>query len=420
MTPLFRSLYQKGFFHLLSVKFLTQFLGFGSIVVVARFLSPVELGEIRILQSYAMVFSVIATFGLSTSVLKKCSENLHPTEKVRVLRLAVMWGAGISLFIYALTAFLASTGVLTSSAHLSQWLIIYALIIPFAALTDILIAYLQALKRIREMARAQAVIKAQAFILIILSTWIWGFAGFVYSAIAAYVIGLLPLVRHTGTSFLRAESIPAPAGFVSIAVFSLLSNSLSMVGKFADIFILDYFSPHREEIGYYALATLFVFAAMQVTATVQTISTPYLSERATDPATFKRNVLRTQQQTFIMSFAVAAGVYLAGYLLIRFYYGVEYEPMLTYLPILLLKFIIWSAYAVIGIALLGLGLMKYNFVTVGLTTPLGLIISYVFLITFGVVGVAWGQVLTAVPGLLITYYFYRKALKLRFGHNSGD
>ncbi len=68
-------LYSKGFFHLLSVNFLAQFLGFGTVLIFPKLLTAVEIGQLRILQTYTGLFAVLAGFGLSTSLLKYCAED---------------------------------------------------------------------------------------------------------------------------------------------------------------------------------------------------------------------------------------------------------------------------------------------------------------------------------------------------------
>jgi len=176
------------------------------------------------------------------------------------------------------------------------------------------------------------------------------------------------------------------------------------------MFILDHFSPDRDAIGYYALATLFLFGAVQVTATVQQVWTPYLTERADEESWFRKQVRRIQLRTIFLSIGVSLLVVIAAYVLVHLYYGTEYIPTVTYLSILILKYILWSAYAVMGIALLGLGLMKYNFIVVAITTPIGLLLSYLLLQSIGITGVAWAQVITAALGLIMTVFYYKKAL----------
>jgi O-antigen/teichoic acid export membrane protein len=408
-----RSIYEKGFFHLLSANFLHQFLGFGILLIVAKFLTPVELGEIRILQSYTAVFTVFAVFGSSTAVLKICSENRPMHEREGILLLAIRRSAVTTLLSFGVLALFAGTGILTPSPHLGLWLIVYALLMPFSVGTELLMAFLQALKKIKKMATTHAIIKLQAFIVIIVCTYVWGFRGFIFASITAYVIGFIPLLRATGTSFLSAQRIPAPAGFFALAWFSVLSNGIGMIGKFGDIFILDHFSVDRSGIGYYALASLFMYGAIQVTATVQSISTPYLSERARELEWFRSKVKSTQIQMAFLSLGVAAGLLGVAYVLIHFFYGIEYLATLSFLPILLVKYVIWSCYAVMGVALLGLGYMKYNLIVVSVVTPVGILASYILLQSHGIHGVAWGQVIAGCIGFFLTLYLYMKAVRIR-------
>jgi len=413
---LLRSAREKGFFELLCVNFLTQFLGFGTILLVAKFLTPLEIGEIRILQSYAAVFAILAGFGLNTTVLKNCSENRDDQDRQRILRAAFgrsLIATGIALLVLI---GLCMGGLMTSSRHLSVWMIVYAVAIPFSVTTNILIAFLQASKRIRQMAFSQAVIKAQSFVVIVVGTWQWGFKGFVFATIASHAAGLAPLLRYVGLRFLRAGAGALPGDFTHIAVCSLLANGLGVIGRYADIFILDHFAQDRIAIGCYAFASMIAFGASQVTSTIQVIATPYFSENAQDAAWFRSRLLNYQLRTTALSIAVALAAYGLGVLLVTKVYSASYQPMLTYLPILLLRYVVWSSYAVIGVALLGLGFVRYNSAVVAVSTPLGLVLSYILLQRMGTTGVAWAQVSSALAALVALLWASRLAMRRKFGH----
>ena len=89
MFQYFRSLitniYSKGFFHLLSANYLIGFIGFASQLLVVKFLTPTEMGYIKLIQSYLAVFIIFAGFGFNTAILKICSEQIEITVKQKIL-----------------------------------------------------------------------------------------------------------------------------------------------------------------------------------------------------------------------------------------------------------------------------------------------------------------------------------------------
>ncbi|MEM5641531.1 hypothetical protein AAHB52_05365 [Bacillus toyonensis] len=58
-----------------------QFLGFGSIILVAKFINPESMAQIRSLQTYLTLAVILGTFGLDTAILKFCAEREKTTKK---------------------------------------------------------------------------------------------------------------------------------------------------------------------------------------------------------------------------------------------------------------------------------------------------------------------------------------------------
>jgi O-antigen/teichoic acid export membrane protein len=191
----------------------------------------------------------------------------------------------------------------------------------------------------------------------------------------------------------------------------VLANGVSAIGQYTDIFILDHFAISRAEIGYYSLATIFIIGATQITGTVQVIATPYFSERSQDPAWLRAQLVKHQGRLAGVSVVVALVVYVLAWGLIPRVYGAPYHAALPYLSILLVKYVVYSSYALTGVALLGMGLVRYNFFVVAVSTPLGFIASYFLLQRFGVAGVAWAQVGANCISFLMVVILMRVALR---------
>lgn len=387
---------EKGFFNLLFVNFLNQFLSFGTLLLVAKFLTPEEFGGLKIIQSYTASFLILASFGLNSALLKLCSENRSQEEKSGILRLVIIWSSISTVFSLILLFAFSTLGFITSSQSLTKWLMIYACSIPLQVLTGNFIVYLQANKKIKQMARSQAIVKIQSVILIIGSTWLWGFKGYIISSILAYALGLWPYLQQIGIRFLNSSLNKYPERLFQFAIFSVLANFVTQLGQISDVFILDHFFENRELIGSYALALIFITAASQVTGTVQSITTPYFSEHAENENWMRQHLFVNQTRMALLSIFVAVLVFVAAAILIPLIYGSEYAQTLSFLSILLLKYIVWSSCAVIGSTLLGLGLMHYNFFIAAIVTPISYILAYFFFQSYSIIGVAWSQVISAI------------------------
>jgi O-antigen/teichoic acid export membrane protein len=408
------TLRKKGFFHLLSANFLTQLLAFGTSLLVAKFLNPVELGETKILQSYVVLFMVFAGSGFNSVALKYCSEERTQQNKEFLLRFSFISTLMTTSLVLLIMASLARYGIITQTPRLSTWLMIFAIIIPFNVITDLLTIYLQAQKKIKEMSRVQAINRIIIFILVVACTALWGFSGFILGSVAAGILGVVAPFYNVKLGFFNAPHSSLPNTMYSLALFGALAASVTSLGLYGDIFILDHFVSNRVTIGYYSLATYFTLAAMQVTMTIQTILIPYFSLHWQDKAWYEKNLARSQLLTSLLSIVISAGILVAAWLLIRFVYGPSYQSTLIYLIVLILRYILFSSYAIISAALVGLGLVRFNFLAVAISTPLGLLLSYFMQINYGALGVAWAQVAGALITLVIELFLIRIALKNHF------
>lgn len=402
---------EKGFFHLLTVNLFSQALSFITLMLVAKFLSAAEYGDLKVLQTYVNIFVVVATFGFNSSALKLCSENRSEEERTAIFQNALKRVAITTTLTLLGAVLLSSFGWITSSAFLSKWLIVYLAIVPIDVFTGLLTVYLQAQKRFRKMAQAQAIFRIQSIPLILLGTWRWGFAGFIIASILSHAIGLWPFLRYSGLEIYKKFTIAIPSELMSYATFSFLAQILSQIVTNGDILILDHFSTDRENIGFYSLALLFILAGTLVTQTVRSITTPYFSEHSNDLHWVRTQLRKNQLRMIFFSIAIALGTYLGSRVVIPLFYGPTYRQAIIYLGILLVGFTIQGAYAILSSAITGLGKMNYTFIIAALSAPVELGLTFISLKHYGFIGVAWSQVITALFALILHIIFIQTALR---------
>lgn len=399
---------EKGFFHLLGSNFLISFLGFGTVIFVSKLLEPTEIGNVKLIQAYAAFFIMLGTFGYNISTLKLCSEKRTKVDKLKIFSLSTKRIILFSIISVLLMSGLSYYGLLSNDATVSRWLIVYSLVIPFAALGYNFVAYFQAIKEIKKMAKLQVIVRLQFIVIIIFSTYLFGFIGLIYSTILSYIIGMVVYLKSTGFRFLKfintKDRFPK---FEHFAIFTLLGNLITLIGQYSDMYLLDYLEPDRDLIGFYSLATVFFMGAIVVIGTVQSIVTPYFSEKENDKSWQKKVWIKYQSLAILVSLFVAISMYVLISLLVEFYFGNTYIQIKEFVLLLMVKFLVWSTYAVTGSAMAGLGKIKQGFYLVLFSVPVSILLGYYLYHIYGVNGVVYGQIIiNFVVMLIITGYMW--------------
>jgi O-antigen/teichoic acid export membrane protein len=415
ILQLFANIAKKGFFHLLSANFIIGFLGFGSQLLVAKFITPIELGQIKAIQSFIGVGTILAGFGFNTAVLKLCSEKRYLEERAFIFKQNFYYTIVPILLVLAGFFCLAKLGLLSPDKAINKWLPFFMLVIPALVYTSLIMVYLQALKEIQLMAKVQVFIHTFGFIILIPATYFYGLIGFIFSTIFIGYIALLPLLNLVKDSFAVKIKVKAvfPQSFF-FAKWSVAGNVIATIGQFMDIFMLNYLIKDRVSFGYYGLATIFIIGLNYITSTVQSIATPYFSDKSDDKKEFLRVLTKYENLMILLALGVSIIAFLIIPPFIEIVYGNSYAPAGIYFRILVLKYFFWSCYALFGVAILGLGKMKYNFLSVSISVPISLILSYFFITSYGVIGAAVAQAAAYFITLIIILYMIKHVIKVHF------
>ena len=415
ILQLFANITGKGFFHLLSANFIIGFLGFGSQLLVAKFLTPIELGQIKAMQSFIGVGTILAGFGFNTAVLKLCSEKRSSEERAFIFKQNFYYTIVPVFLVLAGLFCLAKLGLLSPDKTINKWLPLYMLVIPATVYTSLIMVYLQALKKIQLMARMQVFIRMFGFIILIPATYFYGLIGFILSAIFIGYIALIPLLSLVKDSFVAKVKVKAvfPQSFY-YAKWSAGANVISTIGQFVDIFMLNYLIKDRVSFGYYGLATIFIIGLNYITSSVQSIATPYFSEKSDDKKEFLRVLKKYEKLMILLALCVSIIAFLIIPPFIEIVYGNSYAPAGIYFRILVLKYFFWSCYALLGVAILGLGKMRYNFLSVSISVPVSLVLSYFFITSYGTIGAAVAQAIAYFITLIIVLYMTKHVIKIHF------
>ena len=170
---------KKGFFYLFATNGLIVVIGFVSQLFVAGILDPIDIGRIKIMQTYIILASLLGGFGFNTSLLKLASEQRSEEEKVDLLHLSMLVATVSFLLLYLVLFFLSKTSLISNDPKIARLFPYYALFLLPLNIQSMQLAYYQAIKEIKKMAVIQFYVKLISVGLIIVITYFYKLEGYI-------------------------------------------------------------------------------------------------------------------------------------------------------------------------------------------------------------------------------------------------
>lgn len=407
-----RAMGASGYLHVLSANAALQFLGFLSVLLVARMLEPVELALVRSTQAYFAVFAILAACGMTAPILRYCADlSSSASFRKGLMEIALKRTLAVSCAVVIVLVALCFLYVEDRDA-LATYLV-FVLMLPAFSVTSLFYVYLQAEQRFAVLARAQVTIKLASVAVIVLATSFWGLEGFLIATLLAAYIAVAPLWKACGVS-LSAPSIARaarPGDFDRLAVLSVVGMGLTTLATSADFMLLQFVGADRHAVGLYSLATIFLAAAMTITGAFQSVVTPKFTGLLASPNAFREKLRRWSFQALLLGLGSAVCCFVVARLLEELFFDGKYSGFSALLAVLLVKHVIWSSYAVAGAALVGAGILGSGVKISMVTTVLAFAIGYPLCLHFGVLGAAWMHVVVAGVSLLLVWFAQRAALQ---------
>jgi O-antigen/teichoic acid export membrane protein len=406
---------KKGFFHLLSSNILLKIVGSVSTLLVVKWLTPEELGQIATMRAITQIAFIVATFGFNTSILKLCSELRPVEEKAYIFRKNLLYTASSIFIVLIILYLLAKFSVLSPDEKINDLLPYFMLSIPAGVILNLFVSYLQAMKQIKEIATVNIYARFINLTAIILLTYFWGLNGYIFALV---VLGyfILPLIYRYLKDLIK-NPIVVENTFSSsffLAKWSVAANSITTVGNFMDVLMLNFLTLDRDEFGYYSAAALFMVPVREITKTVRDIALPYFSEKQNNREEFFRVLKKYKRLMFLLAIGVAVAGSIAIPIFVKLFYGEEYANTSIYFMILAVGFIFHSNAALIATSVIAVGKMRYNFFSSSIYVPLSLGLNYFFISYIGVIGAAIAQTTASLISMIVIILLSSRGLTEHF------
>lgn len=372
-----------------------QGVAFVTVLVVARYLAPEEFALVRLALAYVAIATVLAAGGITAPVLRYCADvALQDADRRSLLGVSVRRVVVISLVV--LGAALAWVAWWPEDPLQATVYAAYALQLPGLAVASLVLVYLQAVQRFRALALYQVAIRLAALLLSVVAVVVWGLTGLLAAAGLVAYLSCVPLLALARPQWRPAAGFRVPKDFSSLAFYSVFGTVVTAIGQYADLIILDVIETPKAAIAVYSLATVFFFAALAVGGAVQSVATPMFTGLMHEPEQFRSRLLRWSAMLALAAIPISAVLVGLAWVVETRVLGSDYAGLSDLLAILMLKYFLWSTFAVGGAALVGVGSIRKGAWIAVLGTITTIAIGLPLCERYGVLGAAWTQVIVTV------------------------
>ncbi|MBI1362973.1 MAG: oligosaccharide flippase family protein [Proteobacteria bacterium] len=397
------NLLHSGFLHTFAANFLTNMLAFGSVLVVAYFLTPADIADIRLMQAYTIIGITLASLGYTTGLLKACAESDDKALEEAYLKRVTRHTLLAALAYCAVLLALVEGGVIAlSSANLHTYLPPMLLTIPMAVLIENIRNFLLAKKAFKAAANAQINVRILTFFIVIGASWAFGLAGFVAATLLAYAFGAARFLRESGLGFIRRPRVDFPDYFVRFSLFAMFGNLFVIIASYGDMFLLDATSIDRDLLGAYALASVLLGGLMVVTASVQTILLPDMLKNQSNRAWLRAHFIEKQLKLGAVSVVLALLGWAGVAVFFPLVYGADYALTPALFGGMCVQYVLVSCGTLGGSVMMGLGRTSVNTAVAGIALLAGFVFAYLVMPAYGIWGMVYGKILYGALICLLT------------------
>lgn len=407
----FANIAGKGFIDLLTSNYLIQIVSFASQLFVAWIMVPADIGRIKVMQTYLNLAIILGGMGFNSAILKTCSEAREEGEKKHLYISAYKYTLIVTVFVYLLLLLLSGFKLISTDNNTNKYMISYSLLLFPMTLVNLDIAYIQALKKIKQMARIQQVTKLMTVLLIVIATYFYKMEGYIISLLLGSLLtnALLWFYIKNADRTVETKIINNPFNEQwSYAKYSFLANGIGLLSMSADILLINYLINDKNQIGYYSFAATLILGLQTYTSTVQQIATPYFSEKSNRHSEWLRVFKKYNKIFVITSIFIGIAVNLAFPIIIKYLFKGKYDNSIIYFGLLSIGWFIRGLYSIKGIALFGLGKINMNFISALIALPFSFLVSYYFIANAGIVGAAYGNIAAQFFTFLIVSYQFKR------------
>ena len=380
----------KNFVSLSGAEIISRIVGAGLSIYIARLLGATAYGQLAFATAFISFFNIFADFGLTTLGIREIAKDKDKTNS---------YGSGIFFFqtLLAIALYIILTVIvilMPVSSLLKAIMLIFGLgMIP----TALDMSYIfQAHERMEFIPIGRIISQCSyvilGFILITLTRNIIAvpiastFSLFVV-AVVAYII----LHKHFAFYFERF-SISQMKLLVIAAMPFVLSSLMGTIYHNLDSVLIQ-FMKGSTQVGYYNAGYKIVNLILVFVVFIASVFFPLLAHSfKTDRAQFIKHGIFFAQAMGIVTIPISIGGFVYAQKIIPFIFGNGYNPGISPFQVIIFLVILIGLNLVLSDIIITANLQKHNTISVACGALINLILNFLLIPTYGIIGAAWSTI----------------------------
>jgi O-antigen/teichoic acid export membrane protein len=360
-------------------------------VVLARLLSPAEFGVMALLAFFTGFGTAVIEGGFATALIQR--QDTSKEQESVLFWMGLAWSIALAGLLVLLGPWIADFYDQDVLAPL-MWLAgAYVIVVAIGAVPTALMTRAMRFDTLAKVAVLAALVSGViAISAALLGAGVWAlgyqFLAFVvvHSGMICFLSGWRPVARLRGSGARPLLGFSSRVGSSSLVDHLYLQGFALLVGKLHGVSALGLYNR--------AHATQF-FASGSLAMIIRRLTLPLFSSRASDPQVLRETIRKTVQLAMLVNLPVMTGLAITSDLVIAILFGPKWVAAAPILSVLAIAGIFWPMQMISTQLLLAVDKPDLYWRTELIKKSVGIVLILTGS-TFGLMGLAWSQVIFSI------------------------
>jgi O-antigen/teichoic acid export membrane protein len=384
-------------------------------VTLGNELGPSGLGLYTLVFTIYMFGMQFAAFGIETALTKYVAEYKEDSPKINKYISSGLVASFSSGLLIGISIYVFSTAISIDLFHNSEMihlLQLTAICFPFIAIQKAVQGVLNGSRSMKYFAYlniCQNTFIVVLSVLLVLSLKMGIEGAIIGLVIPTIVMGILSLYFVKDNFIFHLELLKEVLKDLSFfGFYVVLANSLGVFNTQIDSLMIGYYMKETD-VGYYAIATIFMQGVILIPSAIQRITTPaiatYYGKKDYDSIekTIKSTMVKTFEVTLLISICIAI---FGKFIIIALFK--DFLPAYTPMLILLIGYSVYSAIISVGGALSSVGEVKITFKISLVCTFINALLNMLLIPEYGLIGASIATSISLIVTSAIQLYCIKR------------